>query len=356
MLTKKLHYDLPPEKIAQFPSKQRDESRLLMHVRSTGETTHHRFRDLPDLLCAGTRIFRNDVAVLKARIHGERPTGGLVECLLVRPVETKKADNVWRCLLKPGLKTHKGGSFSNKGEYSATVSRKLPSGEYLVHFDLSKDPDVPALAERLGAMPLPPYVKRAAEEEDFARYQTVYASSSKRTAIAAPTAGLHFTPELLNALQAKGHPMYDLTLSVGPGTFRPIETELVEEHQMHTESYELSPEVKFALRKEGSPRLAVGTTTTRAIEHHLSLGEDCQPRDSTMGEADLFIAPPYPPFLGVDCMLTNFHLPASTLLCLVAAFLSPGKEDGLDLLKQLYAEALARDYRFYSYGDAMLIR
>ena len=355
MLTKKLHYDLPSDKIAQFPSHQRDDSRLLMHVRSTGETTHHRFRNLPDLLSSGTRIFRNDVAVLKARLHGERPAGGSVECLLVRPAETKPAGNAWHCLLKPGLKTHKGGSFWKPGEYLATVSRKLPSGEYLVHFDLTKDPDVPALAERLGSMPLPPYVKRAAEEEDVARYQTVYASSSKRTAVAAPTAGLHFTPELLKVLKAKGHPIHDLTLSVGPGTFRPIETKLVEEHQMHAESYELSPEVKAALREEGSPRLAVGTTTTRAIEHHLSLGKDCQPHNPTLEEADLFIAPPYP-FLGVDCLLTNFHLPASTLLCLVAAFLSTGKEDGLDLLKKLYAEALAHDYRFYSYGDAMLIR
>lgn len=351
MLTSELHYELPPERIAQAPADKRDESRLLLYRRDTGETSHHRFRELPELLPEGARIFRNDVSVLNARLPGQRPTGGRVECLLLRP---DAADpDLWRCLLKPGAKTAKTGAFSMPGEYEAAVLEALPSGEYLVSFDHPNDPDVAALAGRIGSLPLPPYVKRPANAADAERYQTVYADSAKRTAVAAPTAGLHFTPELLEQLQRRAHPMHDLTLSVGLGTFRPIETERVDDHPMHAETYLLPPSAKAALRAPGPPRLAVGTTTVRAIEHHLAQGVDADPEASTLAEADLFIRPPYP-FLGVDALLTNFHLPGSTLLCLVAAFLQNEGKDGLDLLKDLYAQALNNDYRFYSYGDAML--
>lgn len=352
MLTSELSYDLPTERIAQLPSAQRDNSRLLVHVRATGETTHHRFRELPDILPIGARIFRNDVSVLKARLPGQRHSGGKVECLLLRPVEPSA--NVWRCLLKPGAKTEKAGSFCLPDEYQADILEKSPAGEYLVRFDLPKDLDVPTLAERLGAMPLPPYVRRPADAADAKRYQTVYADPSKRTAVAAPTAGLHFTSELLDELKQRGHPIFDLTLSVGLGTFRPIETEKVEDHDMHAENYAFPPATKTALLETSLPRLAIGTTTARAIEHHLTLGVDPIPDEVTLAEADLFIRPPHE-FLGIDLLLTNFHLPGSTLLCLVASFLSPGKENGLPLLKELYAQALARNYRFYSYGDAMLI-
>jgi len=239
------------------------------------------------------------------------------------------------------------------GEYEAAVLEALPSGEYLVSFDHPNDPDVADLAGRIGSLPLPPYVKRLANAADAERYQTVYADDAKRTAVAAPTAGLHFTPELLEKLERRGHPMHDLTLSVGLGTFRPIETERVEDHPMHGEAYLLPTAAKAALREPGPPRLAVGTTTVRAIEHHLAQGEDADPEASTLAEADLFIRPPYS-FLGVDALLTNFHLPGSTLLCLVAAFLQTDGNDGLKLLKDLYAQALDHDYRFYSYGDAML--
>jgi len=352
MLTSELHYELPPERIAQAPADKRDESRLLLYRRDTGETSHHRFRELPELLPEGARIFRNDVSVLNARLPGQRPTGGKVECLLLRPDANRP--EAWRCLLKPGAKTAKTGAFSIPGEYEAAVLEALPSGEYLVSFDHPNDPDVAALAGRIGSLPLPPYVKRPANAADAERYQTVYADSAKRTAVAAPTAGLHFTPELLEQLQRRGHPMHDLTLSVGLGTFRPIETERVDDHPMHAETYLLPPAAKAALREPGPPRLAVGTTTVRAIEHHLAQGEDADPEASTLAEADLFIRPPYP-FLGVDALLTNFHLPGSTLLCLVAAFLQTEGNDGLKLLKNLYAQALDHGYRFYSYGDAMLI-
>ena len=352
MLTSELHYELPPERIAQAPTDKRDESRLLVYHRATGDTSHHRFHELPELLPAGARIFRNDVSVLNARLPGQRPTGGKVECLLLRP-DAADPDS-WRCLLKPGAKTAKAGTFAMPGEYEATVIEALSSGEYLVRFDHPNDPDVSALAGRIGSLPLPPYVKRPADAADAERYQTVYADEAKRTAVAAPTAGLHFTPELLEQLERCGHPIHDLTLSVGLGTFRPIETECVDDHPMHGEAYLLPPGAKTALREPGPPRLAVGTTTVRAIEHHLAQGEDAYPETSTLAEADLFIRPPYP-FLGVDALLTNFHLPGSTLLCLVASFLQHDeRKDGLKLLKDLYAQALCNDYRFYSYGDAML--
>jgi S-adenosylmethionine:tRNA ribosyltransferase-isomerase len=351
MLTSELHYELPPERIAQAPADKRDESRLLVYSRATGETSHHRFRDLPELLAAGARIFRNDVSVLNARLPGQRPTGGKVECLLLRP-DANRPD-LWRCLLKPGAKTAKAGAFSMPGEYEATVLDTLSSGEYLVSFDHPNDPDVATLAKRIGSLPLPPYVKRPANTADAERYQTVYADNTKRTAVAAPTAGLHFTPELLEQLERCGHPIHDLTLSVGLGTFHPIETERVDDHPMHGEAYLLPPAAKAALREPGPPRLAVGTTTVRAIEHHLAQGEDDAPNSTTLAEADLFIRPPYS-FRGVDALLTNFHLPGSTLLCLVAAFLQREGNDGLEMLKELYAQALDNDYRFYSYGDAML--
>jgi S-adenosylmethionine:tRNA ribosyltransferase-isomerase len=203
-------------------------------------------------------------------------------------------------------------------------------------------------------MPLPPYVRRPSQALDEERYQTVYANPVKRTAAAAPTAGLHFTDELLEALITKGHSIHDLTLSVGLGTFRPIETDDTDDHEMHSESYVLPPKAKTRLRKRDLPCLAIGTTTVRAIEHYLSKQVDPVPEKATVAEADLFIQPPHE-FLGVDNLLTNFHLPGSTLLCLVAAFLNPSGRDGLKLLKELYAQALAEGYRFYSYGDAMLV-
>lgn len=352
MLTEELEYDLPAERIAQFPIERRDESRLLVYSRASGKTQHCFFHELPDILPPETSIFRNDVSVLKARFFGQRPSGGIVECLLLHP--ENPSSTTWSCLLKPGAKTEKAGGFALPGEYKAIVLDKKSSGEYLIRFVLEKDEDVNTLANRIGSMPLPPYIKRAANSFDEERYQTVYSDPASRTGVAAPTAGLHFTPELLDKLTRRGHPIHDLTLSVGVGTFRPIETERVEDHSMGAETYRLPPSIKAALRKPGSGRLAVGTTTVRSIEDYLAQGVDSRPEEVTVRDTELFIRPPRD-FQGVDLLLTNFHLPRSTLLCLVAAFLSPGEEGGLPLLKELYAEALSLDYRFYSYGDAMLV-
>lgn len=351
MLTSELDFQLPPDRIAQSPTDRRDRSRLLVYCRKEQKVSHHHFHDLPDLLPSDLGIFRNDVSVLKARLLGKRPTGGSVECLLLRPVGRRV--DTWRCLLKPGGKTARARFFSLPGEYKATVLESLPSGEYLVQFDLPKDADPPALAQRVGKLPLPPYVNRPTDEMDELRYQTVYANTKNRTAVAAPTAGLHFTPEILDSLKENGHSIHDLTLSVGLGTFRPIETERIEDHPMHTEEYFLKPETKKALLCNDRKKLAIGTTTVRTIEHYLS-SNDTKPEKSTQAEANLFIRPPYT-FKGIDHLLTNFHLPGSTLLCLVAAFLSPDKEGGLATLKDLYAQAISLEYRFFSYGDAMLI-
>jgi S-adenosylmethionine:tRNA ribosyltransferase-isomerase len=351
MLTTELEFDLPADRIAQSPSDRRDGSRLLVYDRSNESISHHHFHELPDLLPPKLSILRNDVSVLKARLPGKRPTGGAVECLLLRPADPP--ETTWRCLLKPGGKTAKAGTFGIDGEYQAEVLESLPSGEYLVRFQLSKDKDAPSLAQRIGSLPLPPYVRRPADPDDEERYQTVYAKDANRTAVAAPTAGLHFTPELLDQLEADGHSIHDLTLSVGLGTFRPIETEYVEDHPMHAEEYFLSPATKSVLRNPSLKRLAIGTTCVRAIEHYLGQ-EDPAPSEATRAEAQLFIRPPYE-FLGINHLLTNFHLPGSTLLCLVAAFLSPGQPDGISKLKELYADAISREYRFFSYGDAMLI-
>jgi len=351
MLTSELDFELPSDRIAQSPTDRRDRSRLLVYRRTKREVSHHHFHELPELLPADLSIFRNDVSVLKARILGKRATGGTVECLLLRPEGT--ITGTWRCLLKPGGKTVRAGSFSLPGEYEATVLEALPTGEYLVQFDLPKDDDPSELAQRIGSLPLPPYVRRPADETDDLRYQTVYANSENRTAVAAPTAGLHFTAEILTNLREKGHAIHDLTLSVGPGTFRPIETERIEEHPMHAEEYAIGPKAKDALLAKDRNKLAIGTTSVRTIEHYLS-GTDSEPEKSTVAEANLFIRPPHS-FRGVDHLLTNFHLPGSTLLCLVSAFLSPGKKDGLAILKDIYAQAVASEYRFFSYGDAMLI-
>jgi S-adenosylmethionine:tRNA ribosyltransferase-isomerase len=351
MLTSELDYELPAARIAQSPTDRRDRSRLLVYRRKEREVSHHYFHDLPDLLPPDLFIFRNNVSVLKARLLGKRSTGGSVECLLLRPAESLK--NTWRCLLKPGGKTARAGSFSLPGEYEATVVQSLPSGEYLVKFDLPKDDDPAQLAQRIGALPLPPYVHRPADETDELRYQTVYANSENRTAVAAPTAGLHFTEETFNGLKDKGHSIHDLTLSVGLGTFRPIETDEIDDHPMHAEEYSIEPEAKNALLTKPGKKLAIGTTTVRTIEHYLST-TDPKPEQPTRGQTDLFIRAPYS-FRGVDLLLTNFHLPGSTLLCLVSAFLSPDKEDGLAILKDIYAQAISLEYRFFSYGDAMLI-
>jgi S-adenosylmethionine:tRNA ribosyltransferase-isomerase len=346
-------YPLPDRLIAQQPADRRDASRLLVVHRAEHRIEHRHFRDLPEYLRTGDCLFRNNAAVIPARLHATRPTGGQVECLLLRPAV---AANEWWCLVRPGKKLPAGATFGIDGVFTATIREKTDDGPVRVSF-ATHDGDILAVANRIGDMPLPPYItghdNDTARAIDRERYQTVYADRAHQVAAAAPTAGLHFTPELLAQLATQGITTADLTLHVGLGTFRPIATEHVEDHPIHREVYEIPAVTQQALFKPASRRIAVGTTSVRTIEHYLSLHAAPTGRDF-LGEADIFIYPPRT-FRGVDALITNFHQPRSTLLCLVSAFLTPGSTEGIAWLKEIYAEAVAREYRFFSYGDAMLI-
>ena len=348
-------YHLPKELIAQEPVAVRDASRLMVVDRKTHSVIHDQFSEIGQYLPNRPRFFRNNAAVLKARIFGQRPTGGKVECLLLQPAEDALT---WWCLLKPGKKTFTSGGFEMAGEYSAQVLDAGENGNYRVRFHPERGESITDLSERLGILPLPPYIERTDDDprrdNDNKRYQTVYADFDKRIAVAAPTAGLHFTPELIAELENGGARFHDLTLQVGIGTFHPIQVENIEEW------YEIPASAIAELRKpEAGIRIAVGTTSVRSIEDamrrtQLSPETFSTPSGSVQAEADIYIYPPCE-FTAIDGMITNFHLPKSTLLCLVAAFLAPGSEEGIDWLKELYAEAIDRKYRFYSYGDAMVI-
>lgn len=373
MQTDLFDYPLPERLIAQKPADRRDASRLLVVDRRTHTVAHRHFRDLPEYLRAGDRLFRNNAAVIPARLHATRPTGGHVECLLLRPAVLS---GEWWCLLRPGKKLPVGAQFGAAGLFTGTVREKTSAGLVRVAFD-TPGSDILAVARRVGEMPLPPYIagreNEAERDLDRERYQTVYADRAHQVAAAAPTAGLHFTPELLARLVGQGVDFADLTLHVGLGTFRPITTERIEDHAIHREVYEIPAATQRALFNTAGRRIAVGTTAVRSIEDYLSrhpefaghreAGENRRgdpasrndkPMTDYLAEADIFIHPPRE-FRGVDALITNFHQPRSTLLCLVAAFLTPGSADGIGWLKEIYAEAVSREYRFLSYGDAMLI-
>jgi S-adenosylmethionine:tRNA ribosyltransferase-isomerase len=352
-------YRLPPELVAQTPAPRRDASRLLVVDRRSRSLAHATFDALPDYLGAGDTLFRNTAAVLPARLKGRRPTGGKVECLLVSRRESAAgAGETWQCLLRPGRKLPAGTRFEIAGgALDARVISTLPDGSALVHLASPAGETVTAVAHRVGDMPLPPYIERrddSQRERDRERYQTVYAETQRQVAVAAPTAGLHFTPGLLARIAEKGVFTADLTLHVGLGTFRPIATPTVEAHPIHGEAYEIPPETQRALFPPlAGRRIAVGTTAVRSIEDFL--GREPRPTGRAYAaEARLFIYPPFS-FQGVDALITNFHQPRSTLLCLVAAFLAPGSAEGIDWVKDIYAEAIRERYRFFSYGDAMLI-
>ncbi|MCX6955424.1 MAG: tRNA preQ1(34) S-adenosylmethionine ribosyltransferase-isomerase QueA [Verrucomicrobia bacterium] len=355
-------YPLPPHLVAQTPAARRDQSRLLVVDRAARTVAHHTFSDLPQFLRRGDLLFRNNAAVLPARLHARRPTGGQVECFLLRPAD---GERVWRCLIKPGKKLPVGATFAHEtGAFAGEIVARDADGSALVRLTTPGDEPIAAVANRLGEVPLPPYIGRADSShrtEDLARYQTVYADRARQVAVAAPTAGLHFTPELFATLAAQGVEPREITLHVGLGTFKPIMTETVEAHAIHRELYELPSATQHALfplapRPPGAGRrIAVGTTSVRSIEHFLTTHAAPHPGGQThLAEADLFLYPPAT-FRGVDALITNFHQPRSTLLCLVAAFLAPGSTDGIGWLREIYAEAIAREYRFFSYGDAMLI-
>jgi S-adenosylmethionine:tRNA ribosyltransferase-isomerase len=357
-LTDRFDYTLPPELIAQVPAARRDGSRLLVVDRLARTLEHRMFDELPQFLRKGDTLFRNNASVLPARLIGTRPTGGKIECFLLRKEEIAAGGELWRCLVRPGRRLQAGAAFeAAEGGLSGTVESTVGDGSVLVRFTVPNGESVSDVANRAGEIPLPPYIERkdsSRREEDRLRYQTVYADTRRQVAVAAPTAGLHFTPELISTLEAKGVDAADLTLHVGLGTFRPIATETIEAHPIHSEFYELPAGTQRRLFAPLSGRrIAVGTTSVRAIEDFLAAHGN--PMEITyLAEASLFIYPPWT-FRGVDALITNFHQPRSTLLCLVAAFLCPGSAEGIDWLMDIYAEAVSRRYRFFSYGDSMLI-
>lgn len=361
LATELLDYSLPSRLIAQMPAGRRDASRLLVVNRGDRSIRHHTFAELPRFLHADDTLFRNNAAVLPARLHAERPTGGRVECFLLRPVDDGR---VWRCLVKPGKKLPVGTTFAHpNGAFAGEIMAREEDGSALVRLTTRDGEPISVVANRLGDVPLPPYIERRGDSpdehatqraRDLERYQTVYADPARQVAVAAPTAGLHFTPELLAALAAQGVHTADVTLHVGLGTFKPITTGTIEAHAIHHELYEMPAPTQQALfPPRTGRRVAIGTTTVRSIEDYLSSHNAALGRPY-VAEAGIFIYPPFA-FRGVDALITNFHQPRSTLLCLVAAFLTPGSADGLAWLKEIYAEAVAREYRFLSYGDAMLI-
>jgi S-adenosylmethionine:tRNA ribosyltransferase-isomerase len=357
--TSRFDYHLPAELVAQTPAARRDGSRLLVVDRAARTVEHRMFRELPGFLRAGDTLFRNNASVLPARLAGRRSTGGAVECFLLRRAgEAGDGGELWQCLVRPGRRLPAGAEFEAAGgSLRGTIVSVTGDGSVLVRFGTGGGESVAEAANRAGEIPLPPYIERrdaSRREEDRERYQTVYADPARQVAVAAPTAGLHFTPELLAAIRARGVLTADLTLHVGPGTFRPIATENVEDHPIHGEVYEIPAGTQRALFPPlAGRRVAVGTTSVRSIEDFLSTHRE--PAGTPhIAEASLFIHPPFA-FRGVDALITNFHQPRSTLLCLVAAFLAPGSADGIGWLMDIYADAVARKYRFFSYGDAMLI-
>ena len=354
-------YSVPRHLVAQLPAARRDQSRLLVVNRAAHTVAHHVFTELPQFLQAGDILFRNNAAVLPARLRAQRPTGGNVECFLLRPAESEQT---WRCLIKPGKKLPIGATFAHaSGAFSGEIVAKEPDGSALVHLTTRNGEPITAVANRLGDVPLPPYIERRNDSpegretqraRDLERYQTIYADHTRPVAVAAPTAGLHFTTELLARLAAQGVRTADVTLHVGLGTFQPITAETIEAHAIHRERYELPAATQQALFPPlTGRRVAVGTTTVRTIEDFMAT-HDAPAARTLDREAGIFIYPPHE-FRGVDVLITNFHQPRSTLLCLVAAFLTPGSTDGIAWLKDIYAEAIRREYRFFSYGDAMLL-
>ncbi|NGO38082.1 tRNA preQ1(34) S-adenosylmethionine ribosyltransferase-isomerase QueA [Limisphaera ngatamarikiensis] len=357
MRVEDFHYELPPELIAQHPADRRDASRLLVLHRTSGRREHRRFTDLPDYLRAGDVLVLNDSRVIPARLLGRNQrTGGAFEILLLEP----RDNNVWQALLRPGKRARRGTCISVLDHHqrpSSVWAEVLDKGDGFEHtLRFHGTENLLLELDRLGHMPLPPYIQRqdgAEEVLDRERYQTVYARVPGSAA--APTAGLHFTQELLEKLRSQGVTVCFVTLHVGLGTFAPVRVSRVEEHVMHEERFELSEETAHILqtaRAEGRRIVAVGTTTVRVLETVANWFEGrIQP---TRGRTRLFIYPPYQ-FRAVDALITNFHLPGSTLLMLVSAFAAPGETRGRELILETYAEAVRERYRFFSYGDAMLI-
>lgn len=333
------YFDLPEELIAQTPLERRDSSRLLHLDKTTGELEHRHFYELLDYLREGDCMVFNDSRVLPARLIGARPTGGSVELVLLRDL----GEGRWECLSRPGRKTRPGTEilFGN-GELKATVESVAEGGNRIVRFDY--EGIFLEVLERLGKMPLPPYIKE--ELQDSERYQTVY--SREIGSAAAPTAGLHFTRELMEKIAAKGVKLCYVTLHVGLGTFRPVKAEEIEDHEMHSEFCIIPEEtarIVSETKKKGGRVIAVGTTSCRTLE---SFAREDGSLPAASGWTNIFIYPGYT-FKCIDALVTNFHLPESTLIMLVSAL--AGREHVL----HAYEEAVKERYRFFSFGDAMFI-
>jgi S-adenosylmethionine:tRNA ribosyltransferase-isomerase len=334
LLTKSYDYTLPSELIATEPVHPRDHARLLVYDRRDGSVTHTTFKHLLDFL-PPCEVFLNDTRVIKARIFGQKSSGGKVELLFNKPLDAHRYLVMIRGKVKVGT-----ALFFDRG-LGATVQHLNEDGSRVVTFAVDgreiRFEELVGLLDEIGHIPLPPYMQREDKKEDERDYQTLFAKNAG--AVAAPTASLHFTPELFAQLKAK-HPTHTLTLHVGAGTFKPVEAEHILDHPMHSEYFHI-PDSSAELLDSDKPILAIGTTVTRTIEYYARTGKQ-------EGECDLFLNPHNPP-QRVTHLLTNFHLPKSTLIMLVSAFI--GREKTL----QLYKEAIAKNYRFFSYGDAMLI-
>lgn len=336
------HYDfqLPPDQIAQVPAERRDESRLMVVNRDSGTIEHKSFRDLVDLIPPRDTIVLNTTRVFHARLLGTRDSGAPAELLLLKPL----GDNKYEAMVHPGGKLKPGRRVHVSPDLEAEILESTERGTRVVR--LRSPLPIEEAIERYGHVPLPPYINRPDNPADEERYQTVY--GDQPGSVAAPTAGLHFTATMLASLNEKGVHRADVLLHVGAGTFRPVEVDDPAEHVMHEEAYSLSSETAQKLnatRTRGAKIWAVGTTSVRTLESAVNPGGGFTERS---GDTQIFIRPPYR-FGAVDHVITNFHLPRSTLLMLVAAFA------GYDLVMRAYAEAIKKEYRFYSYGDAMLI-
>jgi len=360
-----LDYHLPPEQIAQRPLGRRDASRLLLLNRSSGEFEDRHFAEFPDLLAGNELLVLNNARVIPARLFGRRAgvrsqkpsrstraehLTGRVEVLLTRRVD----GDTWEALVRPGRKMHLGERvLFGEGELEAEIIARGEFGLCTLRFISHDQRTMDEHLERLGHLPLPPYIERADETEDRERYQTVFAKN--RGAIAAPTAGLHFSEEMFERIRARGAEICELTLDVGLGTFQPVHGETLEGHVMHSETYEIPPEAAERINAAsvaGRPVFAIGTTVVRALENsamHSAKADSANVVSAGKAEAKLFITPGFR-FRAVTGLLTNFHLPRSTLLALVCAF--AGRENVL----AAYRHAVDAGYRFYSYGDCMLIR
>ncbi len=338
MKTSDFYYELPQELIAQTPAKERDQARLLVYDRASGEMRDDVFKNITQYLRPTDVLVRNTTKVIPARLYAQREnTGGKMEFLLLRPLE----DDRWECLAKPARRARKSDIFVVSDELRVRIENRTEDGNCIV--TLLYDGILQEILDRVGEVPLPPYIKCMADRD---RYQTVYAK--QRGSAAAPTAGFHFTPQLLEEIERMGIEIVDVLLHVGLGTFRPVSAETIEEHVMHAEYYEVTEEAADKInagRERGGRIVCVGTTSCRTLE---SVTDESGIVHASSGWTDIFITPGYR-FRAVDALITNFHLPESTLLMLVSALCS--REEIL----RLYRHAVEEKYRFFSFGDAMFI-